>query len=387
MDEVEKIFDKKWGEESTISVNEFFESKFEGKLTENQKNQSLDKLKKEIELRKKWQTILEEIYLKKGLFMTLKQKFEIPVYTLENLANMRQDVIDDDMYIGLFQGNPASGKSTTSICLIACGIDESFDHSRISFTREECLETLRYIRNNITLLRGKGCVFVFDEGTEALFGGDGGNKMLKEIIKTLSVIREANIILLINSTSIRKIAGTIRDEYIRFLIRTPKKGQILFYNKQKIDLINIPTRGAVKYPKPSIKEYTPKIEGLFWDKYRKLKHKSLGDNNTNNKGINTYEDVINILGIVSQPLERLILLLYQEGFGYKEMIESSRDDYDPQEGIFSGRNLREDTIKELNYYLTFVNKNKRVRRILPKMSIKDLEILHKKIIKEFEKNE
>jgi len=377
----ERFFSSKLGDISRITPDEFFNSKINGKLTHNEIKEDMLKTENEINIREKWERKLEGIYKKKGLIMHTKGVYDLPIYTLENLNNIRNSIINDDMHIGLIQGNPASGKSTAAICLIACALDETFNLDRIAFTREDCLKILNYIRSNVMNLRGRGLIFVFDEGTEALFGGDSNSTEIKNMIKTLSVIREANPLILINTTSFKKINPTIRDEFIRFMIRTPKKGLIEFRNKSNIDRIIIPARGAVRYPKPNLKEYTPKIDGVFWEGYRKRKHLFLGGNT--NKGIQSYKDALNIIGMLKNPLDKLVLLLKFEGFDFSEMLNIRRNDIDIDMKYLNGRVINNETKELLIDFLTYHSPNKRVTKIFPKMGIRNLENIYNKIIMDF----
>ena len=142
----ERFFSSKLGDISRITPDEFFNSKINGKLTHNEIKEDMLKTENEINIREKWERKLEGIYKKKGLIMHTKGVYDLPIYTLENLNNIRNSIINDDMHIGLIQGNPASGKSTAAICLIACALDETFNLDRIAFTREDCLKILNYIQ-------------------------------------------------------------------------------------------------------------------------------------------------------------------------------------------------------------------------------------------------
>ena len=331
---IDNFLQKKLRSKSEIDTNDFFNSKIHGQLTPLQQTLQLDQNKKIADLRAKWANKLQTTYKEKGLYMTLRRFEDIPVFTLENLAGMRQEVINDNMKIVLVQGNPSTGKSTVAILLAALGLDPTFEIKRIAFSRENVMEILEYILRNVTKFRGKGLMFVFDEGTDALFAGDSGSQIIKNIIRILSKIREANPFILINSTSIKKMNPTIRDEFIDAIIRCRKKGEIAFYNKAKIAKIKFPKEGGVIWPKPNFKENTPKVEGEFFEEYRKAKHKYLGAGER--KGIENYKDVLDVIGMIPNVIDKLVLLFHFEGFGFKEMTTLKKKDYKHLDGYLNG---------------------------------------------------
>lgn len=377
---IDSFLKKKLKSKSEIDTDEFFNSKIHGILTPLQQELQLDQNKKIAELRANWAKTLQEIYKDKGLYMKIKRFEDIPVYTLENLSNMRKEVIKDNMKIILVQGNPSTGKSTVAIPLLAVGLDPTFTVKRICFSREDVEETLNYIQRNVTKFRGKGYVFVFDEGTDALFAGDSGSTAIKNIIRTFSKIREANPVIIINSTSIKKINPTIRDEFIDAIIRTPKKGEVYFYNKAKIARLKFPKDGGVVWPKPNFKENTPKIDGEFWEEYRKAKHKFLSDGA--GQGINNYKDAVDVIGMIPNDIDKLVLLFHYEGIGFKEMTTLKKKDYKHLDGYLNGRRLKPETREVLNEYLT-MTKDKRKKLIFPKMKIKDLQDQFMRVKNEF----
>lgn len=377
---IDNFLEKKLKSKSKINTEEFFNSKIHGQLTQLQQELQLDQNKKIAELRASWAKKLQEIYKEKGLKMKIRRFEDIPVFTLENVAGMRREVIKDNMKIILVQGNPSSGKSTVAIPLLSLALDQTFTVKRIAFSREDVQEILNYIQRNVTKFRGKGLVWVFDEGTDALFAGDSGSKIIKDIIRTFSKIREANPMIIINSTSIKKINPTIRDEFIDAIIRTPKKGIVEFYNKAKMSRLKFPKDGGVIWPKPNFKERTPKIDGAFWEEYRKVKHKFLSDGA--GKGINSYKDAIDVIGMIPNDIDKLILLFHFEGFGFKEMTTLKKKDYKQLDGYLNGRRLKPETREVLNEYLT-MTKDKRKKLIFPKMKIRDLQDQFMRVKNEF----
>lgn len=381
---VNRVFDKKFMNTSEITVDDYFKSKIEGEFTPLQQELQINKQKKEESMRSFWMNELSNMFKERGLKMHLKSINQIPIYTLENLKGIKQVVKNDDMKIILVYARHGKGKSTLAIPFISCMLDSTFNTDRIIFGREACAETIGYIKRNIARLKGKARTFTFDEGTDAFFSGDSSSSDMKNMFKDLSMIREGNPILIINSTSIKKFNKDIRDEFVDYIIKVPAKGVLEFYNKDKINKIVYTKDGAVKWPKPNFKENFPKVTGNFWNDYikKKIKYLSGSDNNI----IENYTDAVKVLALIENPIEKLILLLHFEGIQPKEMRTIKRRDYKPLEGFLNGRRLKQETKEALEEYLLVTKSSKkhnRVSRLFPEMNIKDFQDMIIKLKNDF----
>lgn len=144
-------------------------------------------------------------------------------------------------HFAVISGEEGSGKSTFSM-QFASVVDPSFNREQM-FNSRIALET--WIRNNLGKTKGKA--LIVDEGNLVLFGRESLSGGSIEIIKLLTLVRQCNMLLIVNIPSYPTIDSYIRKHRVSslFLINQERK-TFRHYGRKGVAYINEALRKGVQ---------------------------------------------------------------------------------------------------------------------------------------------
>jgi len=186
----------------------------------------------------------------------------------------------DDDHFYMITGKEGVGKSTLAQ-QIACVIDPTFNRSRIM---NDQLKWFKWLRHDAK----RGQAVILDEGNLFLFSRDAMKSGNINTIKLITLMRQANLCLIICVPKFETIDNYIRTHRVDSLIRITQKHQsFTYYTDDAIRIINKCLKKGMEWNDIKIpygdffegywNKFLPNLNDINFDKYKDEKWKTWTD--------------------------------------------------------------------------------------------------------------